>query len=65
VLEAQELKRLWPLSVLAPFDGCKTPKDGPIPISRSAKPFCQGEADAWRPHAIAHEHKDDTAAALS
>jgi hypothetical protein len=27
VLEAQKLKRLWPLSVLAPFDGRKTPKE--------------------------------------
>jgi hypothetical protein len=27
VLEAQKLKRLWPLSVLAPFDGGKTPKE--------------------------------------
>ena len=27
VLEAQKLKRLWPLSVFAPFDGCKTPKE--------------------------------------
>jgi hypothetical protein len=27
VLEAQKLKRLWPLSVLARFDGCKMPKD--------------------------------------
>jgi hypothetical protein len=27
VLEAQKLKRLWPLSALAPFDGCKTPKE--------------------------------------
>jgi hypothetical protein len=38
VLEAQQLKRLWPLSVLAPFDACKTPKEqqpsfllGPVP----------------------------------
>jgi hypothetical protein len=27
VLEGQKLKRLWPLSVLAPFDGYKTPKE--------------------------------------
>ena len=27
MLEAQKLKRLWPLSVFAPFDGCETPKE--------------------------------------